>query len=304
MARQNDPPGSTQPEYHWIPEILTDPPHPLEAWFEDFRAERKAARDKVPAGAKRSRAIVTMVHNEPVFFPIWLRYYSRFFGPGDMYVLDHDTDDGSTDGDGFVRIPMHREDFDNEWQVATMEAKQRELLETYDVVVVVDVDELIVPTPSRGDLGEYLDRFDEPFVSCLGYEIVHLPDREPPLDPGRPILEQRRFWTENATYNKSSITTEPAYWHPGFHRRRDGHFRGEPDLRLIHLHRVDYEMCLARHKRWAERDWSNLDMDEDRGFHNRIAGGEEFDRWFFTETGFEGFPLRIEEIPAEWRGAF
>lgn len=303
MPRSDDPSGSPT-EYHWIPEVLIDPPHPLEAWFEDFRQERQVARDLVPPDAKRSRAIVTMVHNEPIFFPIWLRYYSLFFEAGDIYVLDHDTDDGSTDGGGFVRIPHHREDFDNEWQVAMMEAKQRELLEEYDVVVVVDVDELIVPTPERGDLGEYLDRFDEPFVTALGYEIVHLPDREPPLDPTRPILEQRRFWTENATYNKSSITTEPSHWEPGFHRRKDKHFRGDPDLRLIHLHRVDYGLCLARHQQWAERDWSNLDLNEDRGFHNRIAGGEEFDRWFFTETGFEGFPLRIEAIPTEWQGAF
>jgi hypothetical protein len=84
----------------------------------------------------------------------------------------------------------------------------------------------------------------------------------------------------------------------------DEHFRGEPDLRLVHLHRVDYDLCVARHQRWSDRDWSNRDLNEERGHQNRITGGEEFDRWFFNGTGFADFPLRVEEIPAEWRGAF
>ena len=289
-----------------VPEILVDPPHPLEPWFEDHRAERQAARDLVDpaAGRERSRAIIVMVHNEPVFFPIWLRYYSKFFDAGDIYVLDHDTDDGSTSGGGFNRIELHRAGFDNVWQVRQIEELQRELLERYDIVAVTDVDEIIVPRPHMGDLGTYLDTFDEEFVSCMGYEIVHLPDREPAFDPDRPVLEQRGYWSENAAYNKSSLTTEPASWFPGFHRRSDLHFRGDPDLFLVHLHRVDYDLCLKRHRRWSDRDWSARDLDSEWGVHNRIAGGEEFDRWYFTETGFEGFPLRIERIPAEWKGVF
>ena len=56
-----------------------------------------------------SRAVLTMVYNESVFLPIWLRYYSRFFAPEDIYVLDHQSDDGSTNGGGFVRVPLEHE---------------------------------------------------------------------------------------------------------------------------------------------------------------------------------------------------
>lgn len=289
-----------------VPVIHDNPPHPLEPWRHDHRAERQAARDQVDpeVGRRTTRAIIAMVHNEPVFFPIWLAYYSRYFGPGDIYVLDHDTDDGSTAGDGFVRMPVHRDGFDNEWQVATVEKLQRELLERYDIVVVTDVDEIIVPRPRMGDLGNYLDTFAEPFVSCMGYEVVHLPDREPPFDPSRPVLEQRSYWSENAVYNKSSLTTEPASWVPGFHRRSDLQFRSEPDLFLIHLHRVDYELCRERHQRWSQRVWSDTDLGAEWGAQNRVTGGERFDRWFFTESSFDGFPLRIERIPDEWRGIF
>ena len=285
-----------------VPEVHADPSNSLQDWFDDFRRERAAARIE-PTG-RRSRAIIVMVHNEPVFFPIWLRYYSQFFRPEEIYVLDHDTTDGSTEGEGFNRIPTPQDEFSHEWQVEQVEALQRELLKSHEIVVAVDVDELIVPSPAMGDLGSYLDRFDEPFVSCLGYEVVHLPDREAPFDPDRPVLEQRRFWSENSVYNKSAITTEPAEWVPGFHRRVDFHFRGDPDLRLVHLHRIDYDLCRERHRRWADRQWRSHDLDEGLGAHNRISGGDEFDSWYFGDSGFDRFRLRIEEIPSEWRGSF
>ena len=70
-----------------------------------------------------------MVHNEPVFLPIWLAYYSRFFAPEDIYVLDNDTTDGSTDRDGFVRIPVPTTRSDHVWMVETIEKLQHELIE-------------------------------------------------------------------------------------------------------------------------------------------------------------------------------
>lgn len=285
-----------------VPEVHADANNSLQDWFDNFRQERAAER--IEPKERRSRAIITMVHNEAVFFPIWLAYYSRFFRPEEIFVLDHDSTDGSTEGEGFTRIPTHREQFSNEWQVETVQHLQRKLLETHDVVVVVDVDELIVPDPSTGDLGNYIQGFNEPFVSCMGYEVVHLPDREAPFDPERPVLEQRHYWSENSVYNKSAITTEPAEWVPGFHRRVDLHFRGDPDLRLIHLHRVDYDLCLARHRRWSDREWDREDLGEGWGGHNLISGGDEFDTWFFTNSGFDRFKLRLEEIPDEWRKVF
>ena len=67
--------------------------------------------------------------------------------------------------------------------VRTLEAHQHELLERYDMVLTIDVDEIVRPNPEWGTLGQYLDRFDEEWVNCLGYEILHLKDREGPLRP-------------------------------------------------------------------------------------------------------------------------
>ncbi len=114
-----------------------------------------------------------MVYNEPVLLPIWLRYYSRFFDPADIYVFDNDSTDGSTARDGFVRIPARRDRVDAIWTLETIQALQHELMRTYDVVLVTDVDEIVVPVPQVGSLGEYLDRVDEEWVNCLGYELLH-----------------------------------------------------------------------------------------------------------------------------------
>ena len=43
-----------------------------------------------------SCAIMTYVHNEAHTLPIWIRYYLRHSRAQDLYILDHNTDDGST----------------------------------------------------------------------------------------------------------------------------------------------------------------------------------------------------------------
>ena len=59
------------------------------------------------------------------------------------------------------------------------------------------------------------------FVNCLGYELIHLIDREPPFDPSRRVLDQRGYWFANDIYDKPALATEPMRWEPGFHRTAD-----------------------------------------------------------------------------------
>lgn len=276
------------------------PEHPMAPYFASMR-ERRRRRAKAP-GRPRPRAIITIVHNEPVFLPIWLRYYGRFFAPGDIYVLDNDSDDGSTAAGGFVRIPVARDGLDNLWMVGQVQDLQRELLERYDVVVVCDVDEIVVPRPGRGTLGEYLDRFDEEWVNCLGYEVIHRPDLESPLRVDRPLLAQRGWWFMTAYYDKPAVATAPLQWRPGFHGRTDGALNPDPDLRMIHLHRVDYTLCRERHRERARRPWAPRDAREGWGGHNFIVDEPAFGSWFALQDEWAHPLLKVEAIPACWRG--
>jgi hypothetical protein len=277
----------------------------MREFFDGLRITRNQHYAEAPSPPRpRPRALITSVYNEAIFLPIWLRYYSRFFAPEDIYVLDHQTTDGSTDGDGFVRIPI---EFDSglSWEriVASIQSLQHDLLERYEVVLVADADEIVAPDPRHGTLGDYLDRFDEDFVNCLGYELLHLPD-EAPLDLGEPLLSQRGWWYPNDGYDKPSLATVPMDWDPGFHTRGDGEINLDPDLRLIHLHRMDYAICLERHHQRLERRWDERDLEEGWGVHNRVVEEREFERWFYEDSCFEeaGIHVDPEPIPAAWRG--
>jgi hypothetical protein len=288
------------------PDPVPEAPHPLGEYFENLRRWRRrhyADKDR-EAGRRKSRAVLTIVHDEAIFLPIWLRYYSQFFSPEHIHVLDHQTTDGSTDGEGFVRVPVAHDGVSHRWMVETVAEYQHELMESHDVVLTVDVDEIVAPDPGTGTLGDYIDRLDEPFVNCLGYELIHLPDREPAIDLSRPILEQRHYWFANDGYDKPALAMEPMDWVPGFHGRADGGFHPDPDLRLIHLHRMDYEVCRARHGLRSRRRWGAEDVDRGWAGHNRISSGEDFDRWFLTDSGSEGVDIVIEEIPEAWRRVF
>jgi Glycosyl transferase family 2 len=286
------------------------PGHPLAPWFHywrELRAWERRARAKARGGrppARRTRAIITIVHNESVFLPIWLRYYSRFFGADDIYVLDNESTDGSTDRGGFVRIPVEHDKVDHVWMLETMQDLQHELLDRYDLVVVTDVDEIIAPVPELSSLGRYLDHFDAEYMNCLGYELLHMKDLELPLDLSSPILGQRRFWFANAGYNKPAVATIPMEWAPGFHVRADLQASIDPDLRLIHLHRMDYEICRERHRVRRRKAWAGEDEERSWAVHNKLAEGAEFEEWFYNESGWKGFPPQPEEMRSSWWGVF
>lgn len=285
-----------------IPAPSTDVQHRLAGEFADLRKARERRRG--PANTAKRRAALTIVHNEAVFFPIWLAYYSRFFAAEDIYVLDHETTDGSTDGPGFVRTPVTHATVDHNWMVRAIEQKQHALLDSYDVVLVTDVDEIIAPHPGLGTLGDYIDRFEEDFVNCLGYELIHMIDREGPYDPARGILAQRGHWFANDIYDKPALATEPLSWRPGFHRTTDGRMNSDPDLYLIHLHRMDYEICMARHRYRRTRRWNRNDVEMGWARHNRITEDAAFASWFYGDTNTSWNELVIEPIPSEWRGVF
>lgn len=253
------------------------------------------------ASGKRACAVVTMARNESVLLPVWWRYYSQFFEPEDIYILDHETTDGSTSGPGFVRIPVSHASVDWGWHRDMLQQQQHRLIERYDVVLCTDVDEIVAPDPRSGSLGDYMQRFRDDFVNCRGYEILHLKDTEAPLDFTRPLLEQRFHWYFNPAYSKPLLARVPMFWHGGLHARVDELTNDDPNLYLIHLHRVDYDTCLARHRQRTSWTWNKRDLDLGWGYQNRITESESFFHWFY-EDSCSDTPIDIERIPYYWAG--
>jgi len=162
----------------------------------------------------------------------------------------------------------------------------------------------VAPRPSLGTLSDYIDRLEEDYVNCLGYDVIHLADREPPFDPAKKVLDQREYWFASDIYDKPALATVPMEWVPGFHRTPDYGIRPDPDLYLIHLHRMDYATCLARHRYRSGRAWNDQDVELGWARHNRIASEEEFARWFYEDSSATWNELVVQRIPQEWRGLF
>ena len=89
---------------------------------------------------KRDRCVFTIMNNEYEFFPIWLNYYSKFFEPQDIYVLDH-----NSDGEFFEQVQqLSREGkfnlqrvynyalFDHDWLRNTVTDYQHFLINSYN----------------------------------------------------------------------------------------------------------------------------------------------------------------------------
>ncbi len=174
-----------------------------------------------PRDGARPRAAFTIVHDEPVMLPLWLRYYGRFFAADDLFVLAHDTSDGSTDGLAAVChvVPVHREAaFDHRWLRSVVEDFQAFLLRSYDTVLFTEVDEFVVADPLRhSGLDAYIDALDAPAVRCSGFNVVHQED-EDPLRFDMPLLAQRRCWHASLGYSKRLLSRIPLQWSAGISR--------------------------------------------------------------------------------------
>jgi hypothetical protein len=247
-----------------------------------------------------SRAVVTIVRNESVFLPIWLGYYSRFFQAEDIYVLDHQSTDGSTDTGGFVRVAVSQPDYGAAWQRDVVQRYQHQLVDCYDVVLYTDVDEIVAPDPRHCDLGEYIDRFDQDFVTCQGYEVVHMKQDEPPFDDTKLVLRQRLTWYANPSYSKSLLARVPMLWHGGFHERVDGRKNNDPHLYLLHLHRMDYDICLARHQERCRFPRARLDHEHGWGYQNTIIEPAAFADWLYHDS-CSSVPIQPQPIPSYWQ---
>lgn len=223
-----------------------------------------------------STAVVTFTFNESVNLPIWIKYYGSNFGEDNLFIADRGSNDGSIENIGkanLLRLP--RNEFDEFQKTDFISNFHRSLLNFYTTVIITDTDELVVADPAHfNNLADYLDKSDFKYVSSIGLEVIHILNREDPLDLTLPVLSQRRYARFQSPSCKILISRVPIVWRPGFHSC-DKVPRFDQNLFMFHTKTMDYNIAMGRQKINRETIWSQRSLGQNLGAHHRFSN-EEF----------------------------
>lgn len=214
-------------------------------------------------------AAVTMAYNEPVWAPAWARHYAAQVGAENCLILDHGSDDGSTDGLPVQVRRLERSPLDEVRRVEQVSAAVRELLGRYDAVIHTDTDELMLADPAHhADLRAFAAATPHPVVTAIGLDVQHLPDEEPALDPAAPFGPQRSWVRFSAAMCKPALVRRPVAWAPGFHCSDAPLVTGR--LFLLHMRYADLDLGLRRLARTRGQAFASADTDT----HQRVPDSE------------------------------
>ena len=281
-------------------------------------------------------AALTFVFNESINLPIWINYYGRNFGEKNLFVVDTESTDRSTEHLGAVnKITIPRDTFDDRKKADFMSSLQNALLNYYDAVVCGDCDEIMIPNMQKySSLADYVSKRDFDYVTSIGLNLLHVIDREPPLDLGKPILGQRRYARFRSSACKTLLGRVPLKWLAGLHNtNRRPQF--DPDLFIFHTKTMDYGIAVARQLINQQTPWSDDALLHNWGAHHRYdltrfvreffldpinilshgqvspfvfdAEIEKFNSEVVEKDGFFWIPMnmsRIVEIPPDLRASF
>lgn len=190
-------------------------------------------------------AVVTMVYNEADYLPIWLAYYGGQVDPSHCYIIDHGSDDGSTDGltpFNVMRIP--RSPLDEVRRATYISEFCASLLLWYDCVLHVDADEIVVADPRYfASLEHYCSETDLPVASAIGMNMIHRA-HEAAFDPAQKVLAQREWVFRSSSMCKPALIRRPVVWPPGFHSANSP--VAFDRLFMFHLRWFDLPIALRR----------------------------------------------------------
>lgn len=183
-------------------------------------------------------AAITMVRDERVMLPRWISHYGRECGVDNLFVIDDNTTDGSTDGlpCSVIRIPSWGDKHFENTRMRMVSNIAAGLLEAYDAVLFADADEFLVADPKRHDglVDLVTKRAGVEVLAAQGLNILHDASREGSLDPDRPVLGQRQWAKFIPLMCKPAIKRTPAPWVAGSHGTTVP-FEIEHDLYMFHL---------------------------------------------------------------------
>lgn len=205
-------------------------------------------------------AVFTIVHNEPVFLRLWCNYYCGFSPSVDVFVLDDASSDASVE-DAKVRFPnvvFRTVPSGRRYDLArlreSVQAFQRELLKSYEVVVYTDVDEFLLTW--TGDFLQFLEGFrlsGRSQARASGWHCVHEAGEEPlSLVDGESVLKNRRSMRRLTRYDKVLVSKAGLSWTNGFHSCVGaGPLKPDPNLVLFHAWMIDQDLFLKKERPYA-----------------------------------------------------
>jgi hypothetical protein len=230
---------------------------------------------------KKKSAVFTIVKNEDYFLPIWIKHYKKYFDESDIYILDHQSDNGSTNNLTVNVIPVINElAFDHQWLVDTVQNFQKELLEKYECVVFAESDELLysIEKPLNLVIEDLINNSNQDYITCIGHEVIEMRD-EKSLTFKDEIFKNRNYWFKTYNYDKTLISKIPLNWCWGFHNTNGKEKEFTHGVHMVHLHRVDFEMMLKRHQERATK-WKLKNDGPGVGFQHKIGDREGVMEYF------------------------
>lgn len=217
---------------------------------------------------KKGKCVFTIIRNEPVLLKIWLKNHKKLFG--DMYVLFHqsasDLERSLCEQYGATYFNIHNgESYCWIWLTDTANKFASFLLNSYELIAYSDVDEIIVDPKN---LLRYPKLFPD-VTRCVSLNVVHDCKNEPAaLDFNKPLSIQRpkHFWPDMGMSKPIIKRSSNHKWDVGFHILKEEvginlhvvdidklpHIN--MNLFLVHLHFMDIEFMLDRHRQRGQFD--------------------------------------------------
>ena len=217
-------------------------------------------------------ACVTMVRDEEFFLELMLNHYCRMTDEVDFFIIDHASKVPVSEfistrirnihpgRINVIRIPPIP--FDDDYKSSALSSLANMVVAAYNVVLVSDVDEIIVPI--GGDLVDIAMRDAREVIAPLGFEVIHHREREAVYRMDRHLLDQRRYGYFRAAESKPVIWKAPNTAGPGLHKSIKP-FGFNEMLILAHLRYVDYDMSRQRITHRQSVEFSSSQKDHGYG---------------------------------------
>jgi hypothetical protein len=211
----------------------------------------------------RKAAVFTHVYNPGRFLEVWSSYYAKIVGTENVYVLDHESTDGSVqrNSDLYQRIPVPRGELDHFNMSRFCSHFQRFLLSNYEWVIHTDCDEFLVTHSGPESFLNILDQFPKGgrFRPSHAIELLEAPGEDSPLDWDAPLCSQRKWCVENKSFLKPCLSSLPITWTPGFHHCFD-EVMVCPDLWMVHAKWVCLDAHVHLNAAFRTQKQSDLDL--------------------------------------------